>query len=262
MTIASWKKHLAAVEVAELAPQGRRDRRGEQVRRHHPREVVEAVQVAGDGRQRRRHDGLVERREEHPHHEGAEDDEDAGGARPGEASCSTGGAEAAVTSVATCTVHVHRGAGRRSVPSSRAKVARSDADHPSRRDATQRRFAAVSRRGSRARRREPDAVRAPVVRIGVARDEAQPLELLDLAGDRRRVDAEPVRERGHAQGAVGARLELAQQRRAGAVEHGRRRRAGAVRGAGPGSPTSRWRTAPPRGARRPPPRCAAVPRGE
>ncbi len=56
---------LAAVEVAELAVDRRGDRRGDQVGRRHPGLDREAVQVVGDGADRRTDDGLVERREEH-----------------------------------------------------------------------------------------------------------------------------------------------------------------------------------------------------
>jgi hypothetical protein len=45
---------LAPVEVAELAVERRRDGRGEQVGRDDPRQVVEAAEVAGDGRERGR----------------------------------------------------------------------------------------------------------------------------------------------------------------------------------------------------------------
>ena len=67
---------LAAVEVAELSPQRRGDAGGQQVGGDHPREVVEPVQVAGDGRERRGHDGLVEGGQGHAHHEGAQDHQD------------------------------------------------------------------------------------------------------------------------------------------------------------------------------------------
>ena len=69
-------QRLAAVDVGELAVQRRRDRRGQQVRRGHPRLQGQAVQVVADGPDRRRDDGLVERGEEHAEHQAAEDRED------------------------------------------------------------------------------------------------------------------------------------------------------------------------------------------
>ncbi len=61
---------LAPVHVGEAAPQ--RDRRDlrEQVRGEHPGVVVEAVQVADDGRHRGGDDGAVERGEEHARDDG------------------------------------------------------------------------------------------------------------------------------------------------------------------------------------------------
>ena len=64
---------LAPDHVAELAVERRRDRRGEQVRGHDPREVVEAAEVADDRRQRGRDDRLVERGQEHAEHQRDED---------------------------------------------------------------------------------------------------------------------------------------------------------------------------------------------
>ena len=66
---------LSSVEVAELSPQRRGDRRREQVSGDDPRKVVEAVQVGCDRRERRGDDGLIERCEEHSEHERAEDHE-------------------------------------------------------------------------------------------------------------------------------------------------------------------------------------------
>jgi hypothetical protein len=64
---------LAAVEVAELPVQRRRDRRREQVRGDDPGEVRDAAEVADDGRQCRRHDRLVERREQQHEEQRRED---------------------------------------------------------------------------------------------------------------------------------------------------------------------------------------------
>src|SRR5262249_39600283 len=67
---------LATVDVAELAVDRRRDGRGDQVRRGDPRLHGQAVEVIGDGADRGRDDGLVERTEEHPHHQPGDDRED------------------------------------------------------------------------------------------------------------------------------------------------------------------------------------------
>ena len=67
---------LPAVEVTELAPQRGRDRRGENVGGHHPGQMVQAMQVARDRRQRRGDDRLVERRQEHAEHQRPEDHQD------------------------------------------------------------------------------------------------------------------------------------------------------------------------------------------
>jgi hypothetical protein len=61
------------VDVGELAVERRRDRGGDQVRRGRPRLPVQPAEVVGDGADRRGHDRLVERGEEHPRHEGDED---------------------------------------------------------------------------------------------------------------------------------------------------------------------------------------------
>ena len=67
---------LAAVQVAELAPQRGRDRRGENVGGHHPGQVVQAMQVTRDRRQGRGDDRLIERGQEHAEHQRPEDDQD------------------------------------------------------------------------------------------------------------------------------------------------------------------------------------------
>src|SRR6266568_845280 len=61
--------------VAELAPQRRGHRRSQQVGGDHPGQPGQAVQITGDGRQRRRDDGLVEGSEEHPEEQPGHDDE-------------------------------------------------------------------------------------------------------------------------------------------------------------------------------------------
>ena len=65
---------LASVEIAELPVQRPDDRRGQQVGRHHPREVLEAAEVADDGRQRRRDDRLVERGDQQHEEQRSEDE--------------------------------------------------------------------------------------------------------------------------------------------------------------------------------------------
>jgi hypothetical protein len=67
------EEDLAAVLVAELAPQRGRGGRGQDVGGDDPRQVRQAVQVAGDGRQRRGHDGLVQRGEQHPEQQRPDD---------------------------------------------------------------------------------------------------------------------------------------------------------------------------------------------
>ena len=51
---------LAAVEIAEFSVERAGDRAGEQIGRHHPREVTQAAEIADHGRQCGRDDGLVE----------------------------------------------------------------------------------------------------------------------------------------------------------------------------------------------------------
>ena len=59
------EEHLPAIHVAELAPQRRRHRGGEQVGRDDPGQMRQPVKIACDGRQRRRDDRLVERGQQH-----------------------------------------------------------------------------------------------------------------------------------------------------------------------------------------------------
>jgi hypothetical protein len=67
---------LAAVDVAELAVERRDDRRGDEVGGGRPGLVVQALEVVGDGPDGRGDDGLVERGEEHAHHQADEDGDD------------------------------------------------------------------------------------------------------------------------------------------------------------------------------------------
>ena len=65
-----------AVNVAELAVERRDHGRGQQISDHHPGQILEIVEGAADGRQRRRHDGLVQRAEEHRQRQAADDGDD------------------------------------------------------------------------------------------------------------------------------------------------------------------------------------------
>ncbi len=67
---------LAAVEVGDLAVQGRGRRRGQQVGRDHPGQVLQATEVADDRRQRGGHDRLVERGQQHAGHQPGKDHQD------------------------------------------------------------------------------------------------------------------------------------------------------------------------------------------
>ena len=67
------EEHLPAVHVAELAPQRRRHRGGEQVGRDDPGQVRQPVKIACDGRQRRRDDRLVERGQQHSEQQRTDD---------------------------------------------------------------------------------------------------------------------------------------------------------------------------------------------
>ena len=69
------EEHLAPVQVAQLAPQRRGHGGRQQVGGHHPRQVGQPVQVAGDRGQRGRHDRLVQRGQQHPEQQRADDDQ-------------------------------------------------------------------------------------------------------------------------------------------------------------------------------------------
>ena len=64
------------VDVGQLAVQRRGDRRRDEERRGRPRLQVEAVQVVGDGPGGRGHDGLVQRGQEHAHHQADQNGDD------------------------------------------------------------------------------------------------------------------------------------------------------------------------------------------
>ena len=70
------EERLAAVDVGQLAVQRGRDRRGDEERGGRPGLQREAVEVVGDGPDRGGDDGLVERGEEHAHHQADEDGQD------------------------------------------------------------------------------------------------------------------------------------------------------------------------------------------
>lgn len=71
---ADLKHPLAAEQVAELPRQHGRHRFGQHVRGDHPAHVPGAAQVPDDGRQRRGHDRLVKRGQQHAEHDGDEHD--------------------------------------------------------------------------------------------------------------------------------------------------------------------------------------------
>ncbi len=66
----------AAVDVAQRAEHRRHRGRGQQIRRDHPGQVVNVVELPADGRQGGRHDGLVERRQKHRQHQADDDGAD------------------------------------------------------------------------------------------------------------------------------------------------------------------------------------------
>ena len=74
---------LAAVQVAQLPPQRRGRRRGQQVRGHHPGQMGQPVQVAGDRRQGGGHDRLVQRGQQHAEQQCADDDQHPAAAQRG-----------------------------------------------------------------------------------------------------------------------------------------------------------------------------------
>ena len=78
------EEDLPAVLVAQLAPQRGGHRGGEQVGGDDPGDVGAALEVTDDRRQRRGHDRLVERGEQHAEHERADDEQDAAAAEPGQ----------------------------------------------------------------------------------------------------------------------------------------------------------------------------------
>ena len=73
---ADLEDELAAEQVTELAGEHDRDGVGDQVGGDDPGDVASAAEVADDGRQRRGHDRLVERGQQHAEHDRAEDQVD------------------------------------------------------------------------------------------------------------------------------------------------------------------------------------------
>ena len=107
------EEDLPAVLVAELAPQRRRHRRGEQVGGDDPGDVRRAREVGDDRRQRGRDDRLVERRQQHPEHQRADDDQDRPVAEPRQrAVVTTGSAAIAGSAVTAGSAAVRRDCGR------------------------------------------------------------------------------------------------------------------------------------------------------
>ena len=68
---------LPADQVADLAVDRQGDRRGQEVRRQHPLLLIDAVQLADDGRQRGREDRRIEGSQELSDHKADEDEENA-----------------------------------------------------------------------------------------------------------------------------------------------------------------------------------------
>jgi hypothetical protein len=66
------EQRLASVEIAGAPPQRHRDGGAQQVGGDDPGELVEATEVADDRGQRRGHDRLVQRRQEHRQQQAAE----------------------------------------------------------------------------------------------------------------------------------------------------------------------------------------------
>ena len=69
------EEELAPVLVTELAPQRRRDGRGEQIGDDDPRQVRRAMEVGDDRWQCGRDDRLIQSRQEHPEQQRADDDQ-------------------------------------------------------------------------------------------------------------------------------------------------------------------------------------------
>ncbi|MNH00129.1 hypothetical protein D3C79_593150 [compost metagenome] len=69
---------LAAEQIAELAIQRHHDGRGQQIGRHDPGQILQPAELADDGRQRGRDDGLIERRQQHHQQQRGEQQTDRG----------------------------------------------------------------------------------------------------------------------------------------------------------------------------------------
>ncbi len=70
----SLKEDLTAILVPQLSPQRGRDRRGQQIRRHDPREMGAAVEIPHNGRERSGDDRPVESGQQEPEEERTEDE--------------------------------------------------------------------------------------------------------------------------------------------------------------------------------------------
>ena len=66
----------AAIDVAQRAEHRRHRGRGQQIGRDHPGQIGDVLELAADGRQRGRDDGLVERGQEHRQHQAHQDGAD------------------------------------------------------------------------------------------------------------------------------------------------------------------------------------------
>ncbi len=72
-----------AVGIADLAVERRHGGGGQKIDRHDPGQVLQVAELAADGRQCRRDDGLVERRQEHGEQDAEDDRADLGMAEGG-----------------------------------------------------------------------------------------------------------------------------------------------------------------------------------
>ena len=225
---------LAAVEVAELPPQRCRDGRGQQVGGHHPRQVVQPVEVAGDGGQRRRHDRLVERGQDHAQHERHQDHEDP-----------------AVLGLVEFVVDRRRRRGDGRVrshgrPPCRAPTTAENRPEEGPEPGQVLVVPALEQpvepgpsglqhplEGPPTGRGQADARGPAVVGIGVPDHEPVALELLDLAGHRGGVDVEHLGQGRHPDG-VAVDVELVEGGRAGPVEPHARPTATGARAPAPG----------------------------
>ena len=67
------QRRAPAVDIGEFAVKRRKRRRGDQIRRNYPRQLVDVAKDAADGRQRAGEDRLIDRAEEHRQHHAHDD---------------------------------------------------------------------------------------------------------------------------------------------------------------------------------------------